>query len=100
MNYLTIPDKGAKKEEDGANDVVAEQSQNEDNEDFDATNNRGDMSDRESVYSKNSKAVSKAGGDDDDEGEESGEEDEDGKPRSLQERGIAKNRDRRQTTLA
>lgn len=42
------------------------------------------MSDRESVYSKNSKAISKAGDDDDNDGAESGEDEEiDDKP-SLQ----------------
>lgn len=99
MQYLAIPDKGgAKKEGEDPNNDPADLSQAEDNEEHDVTANRGDASDRESVYSKNSKAISKAGGDDDDDGEESGEDDQDDKP-SLQVRGIAKNRDRRATTL-
>ena len=87
----------------------SEQEANEDNEDpevtkndgdevEDVTQNKGDVSDAESIYSKISKAMSKGGGDDDD-GDESGEESQDDKP-SLQVRGIAKYRQRREVTLA
>ena len=82
----------------GGNGEAADLSQRDDGEDEDLTQNRGDVSDRESVYSKNSKAISKAG-DDDDDGAESGEDEIDDK-RSLQVRGIARNRVRRETTLA
>lgn len=97
--YLAVPDKekASKKDAEHANDGP-ELSHDEDNDDEDATQNRGDHSDRESVYSKNSKALSKGGGDDDD-GEESGEDSVDDKP-SLQVRGIAKYRERREITLA